>query len=217
MTIATTHRRGASEGSRTPSSNPASPQDHQAFLLGDYVRDRIDFRVERLGILFELGEEDKEDLRQRMYLELWRAWRRFNPEASCRETFATRVLDCLFKYLLRGNLNRQQRECDSPLAFDDVTDGFEPVVNEVRGGARDEQALRELRLDIEAVIDGMPERLQRVCRTLMVYSGREAARRLGIGKSSLYRARASIRKRFEAAGIRGFLDEAGTDSPRLQM
>ena len=218
MKSTTFDRRAVSHDRETP---PLPPQQQAGKLPAErlidrYVLDRIEFRVRRLTIQFDLSEDDQDDYRQDMVVELLSAFDRFDPGKSKRETFVNRVLDKFVKYAIRTRCTHQRRACDSPLGLDDVCLGFQPVVNEARAGELDEQDRRQLRLDMAPAINGMPERLQRVCRLLMEFSPAEAAERLGICRQSIYRNIAEIRRHLAAAG----LDRSGigaTDSPQVQM
>jgi len=178
--------------------------------------DRIDFRVRRLADQFDLSGDDQQDLRQDMVLELLGAFERFDPVKAKRETFVNRVLDKFVKYVTRIRCTNLRRTCESPIGFGDVDDGYEPVVNEAAAGQLDEQARCELRIDMDAAIATMPERLQRVCRMLMQFDAAEAAKRLGICRQSIYRNMAEIRRYLAAAGLTPAEDGA-TDSTQVQM
>ena len=176
-----------------------SPTD-TSHLIDDYALARIDFRVRQLRFQFDLSDEDQEDLRNDMVVELLSAFKRFDPDKSKRETFINRVLDRFVLYVTRQRCTQQRRASDSPIGFDDVSAGFQPTINDPRRGESNEQDLRELRLDLPEVIAKLPDDLQQVCEVLARKSGRAAAKELGISKSSLYRAVADIRKHFISWG-----------------
>ncbi|MEX0653918.1 MAG: hypothetical protein WD534_12735 [Phycisphaeraceae bacterium] len=177
-------------------------------FIDDYALDRIDFRVRQLRFQFDLSDEDQEDLRNDMVVELLSASKRFDPDKSKRETFINRVLDRFVLYVTRQRCTQQRRASDSPIGFDDVSAGFQPTVNDTRRGEPNEQDLRELRLDLPEVIAKLPGDLQQVCEVLTRKSGRAAAKELGLSKSSLYRAIAEIREHFISRGYPGFSGNA---------
>ncbi|NLF33253.1 MAG: hypothetical protein GX591_20500 [Planctomycetes bacterium] len=181
--------------------------------IDDYALTEIDFRLRRLGRQFGLSDHDLEDIRQDMVIELWSAQKRFNPRKARRRTFISRVLDRFVLYLTRQLCTRQRRPAENAVSFDDLDSRFEPRVNNTNPGELDEQALRELQLDVATLIDRLPADLQPVCRVLMHTPGRAAARELGIGKSTLYRAIAEIRTHFTAMGYCGFPVDAWDTLP----
>lgn len=184
--------------------------------IDDYALSRINFRVRRLTCQFDLSEDEQGDYRQDMMVELLSAFERFDPSKATRETFINRVLDRFVKYAIRARFTRLRRTCDSPLGFEDVSIGFEPVVNEARAGEKDEQARRELRLDMAVVMARMPARLRRMCRLLMKFGATETARKLGICRQSIYRNFAEIREYMIGAGLVE-IENSATKTARLQM
>lgn len=218
MTRTTSDRREALNGFGTPSStsnnvaSTSSPDD-----LDQYALDRIDFRTRELTLCFNLSQEEQDDLRHDMAAEVLQALRRFDQDLASRRTFINRVLDRFVLHTKRARCTRMRRPWEAPVGLDDVYIGFEPVVNDPPAGERDEQDLRELRLDIQQVMARMPEKLQKIAIVLMTCSGREAAEELGIGTSSLYRAIERIRQHFIEAGYSGTPDDGGTLSGQLQM
>jgi len=211
-------RRAAADGRRTSTSHPqqqaTKPSPEQ--WIDDYALERIDFRVRQLAGRFDLSQDDKEDLRQDMVVELLTALDRFDPDRSKRETFISRVLDKFVRYTARTLSTHQRRASDSPLGLEEVALGFQPVVNDPRDGQLNEQDRRQLRLDMAKAIARMPERLRRICRLLTEYSPAEAAERLGVCRQSIYRNIAEIRRHLAAAGL-GPSENNATDSPQVQM
>jgi len=185
-------------------------------VIDDYALARIDYRVRQLGILFDLPEHRKDDIRQDMVIELIRAFRRFDPVIAKWETFVCRVLDRFVKYISRTEGTRRRRACTNPVGFDDVRKGFSPVANDPRKGELSEQGRRELRADVALIISRMPERLQRICRALMTFGATDAAEQLGICRQSIYRNIAEIREHFVRAGV-GFPENSATNPGQLQM
>jgi len=187
-------------------SDTTQKHHHVQNPIDDYALARIDFRVSKLRSQFDLSEHDQEDMRNDMVVELLQAFDRFDPLKSKRETFINRVLDRFVLYVMRQRCTQMRRSCDSPRGFDDVSTGFQPCGNDPAHGERDEQGYRDLRLDLPDVIALLPEDLQRICHVLKHKSGRAAAKELGIGKSTLYRAVADIREHFRKLGYAGVGD-----------
>jgi len=185
-------------------------------VVDDYALARIDHRVRCLAKRFDLREDQQEDFRQDMVVELLSAFARFSPKKAKRETFINRVLDRFVKHTIRAKYARQRRACDNPIRLDNIAPGFQPVVNDPRAGELSEQGQRDLRLDLAAAISRMPCRLQRVCRLLMASRPAEAAGRLGIRRQSIYRNIAEIRACLTEAGLE-ISKNTATNSLRLQM
>ncbi len=185
-------------------------------LIDEYVLERIAFRLRRLAKQFNLTEDEQEDYRQDMVVELLSAFERFDPGKAKRETFVNRVLDKLVKYATRTRCTHRRRACDSPIGFEGIAPGYQLVVNDTCAGELDEQGRRELRLDVKVVMARMPERLRGVCRLLMEFDPTAAARELGICRQSIYRNIAEIRRYLTAAAL-GMSQNGATHSPQVQM
>ncbi len=193
-------------------SNQTNPET----VIDDYALARIDYRVRQLAKRFNLPEDQQEDCRHDMVVELLSAFQRFNPDKAKRETFINRVLDRFVKYTTRVRCTHRRRPSDSPIHFDDIASGYQPIINDPPTGQLDEQGQCELRLDMDTAIARMPGRLQRVCRFLMEFRPAEAAERLGICRQSIYRNISEIREYLTGAGL-GMSENGATNSPRLQM
>ena len=220
MNRTSSDRREASSGFETPSVPTPSTAvsdglDHP--VIDQYAMDRIDYRVRELTACFDLSQDEQDELRNDMVVEVLQAFPRFDPDKAKRETFINRVLDRFVKYMKRVRCTRMRRAWESPLGLDDVHAGFAPVVNDPRRGEPDEQALRELRIDVRDRLDRMPEKLRHVAEVLMTRSGRQAMRELHVGKTTLYRYIARIRQYFVDGDEQENPAEGGTLSPRLQM
>jgi RNA polymerase sigma-70 factor (ECF subfamily) len=181
-----------------------------------YAMERIEYRLRVMSTWWDLSEQEKQDYRHDMVVQLLKAMRRFDPARAKRETFINRVLDRYVKYIVRTRSAKQERPCETPIQFDDIAPGFEPVVNDPPGGHGNEQSHRELRLDLEAAIARMPGRLQRVCELLKVYTPVEAAAQLGMIRQSFYPIMREIRRKLSLAGIKIPKNNL-TESGQLQM
>ncbi len=190
MKITTSDRRAASIGCETPSSH----------LVDDYALARIDYRVGRLVQAFHLRADEADDLRQDMIVELIKALTRHDPTQSQRKTFITRALDRRYLHVARHLGNRQKHESMHPTPISRLP-GFSPTVNDTHKGQRSEAERVDLALDLGDILPTLPPRLQRVCEELRSYKPSEAARRIGMHRSTMYRAIEEIRRHFVAAGL----------------
>jgi len=206
----TSPQREAQQGFGTSPSHLQANSDGEA-VIDDYALARIDYRVRQLWLQFDLSEQDQEDVRNDMVVELLQAMKRFNPAKSKRETFINRVLDRFVLYIMRQRCTQMRRACDSPLGFEDVSVGFQPCGNDPGQGETSEQDIDDLRLDLEPVISQLPEGDQEVARLLMIYPSSEVAERIGVHRCSMSRIIARIRKHFTNAGV-GVSDEARNTS-----
>lgn len=203
MINVTTHRRAATSGRRTLSPHPQQQAANQPPdpVFDAYVKDRIDFRVSQLTLGFNLSEDDQDDYRATMVVEVYSAMKRFDPQKAKRETFVNRVLDRYVLYATRTRCNQMKQPCLNPIGFAEIGETFEPTSNDARKGEMNEAKRTDLRMDVEMVIDRMPKRLQQAARLMMHTSPADAAREMGIHPCSIYRLMDQIRTYFVDAEL----------------
>ena len=187
----------------TQPSAAFTPSD-QTCPIDDYALDRIDFRVEQLREQFDLSDEDQEDIRHDMVVQLLNAFKRFNPDLAKRETFINRVLDRYVPYIMRRCCTQMRRDSDTPMGFDDVATGFQPCSNVPNQGQLDEQEQIELRIDVQCAISQLAKRDQHVARLLMVYSIPEVADLIGVHRCSMGRIISELQIRLHRLNSKKF-------------
>jgi len=176
------------------------PQNSPTDFLDDYAMERIEFRARQLAQQYK-GCGDWEDLRQDMVVELLEAAPRFDPEKASRETFIARVLDRFEIDLYRQHARDQEVQC---VSLDDpsIQRDFLEDCSSVMEPSGQEQTDRIS--DIESVIADLPSELAEACSFLKHYSFSETARRLDIGRGTLYRRVEAIQRHFARAGYDDF-------------
>lgn len=156
-----------------------------------------------------------DDLIQDMSLALLeQARKNFDPERARWSTFVTTVLRLVVVSLRRKQATEQsQAEGDvgslNVLIHDE--DGHQselgPTISEeehrtgLGAGFVSHTDQVELALDVQAVVDGLPEELREICELLKTHSLAEISRRLDMPMSTLKRRVAQLRERFQAAGL----------------
>ncbi len=207
MKITTCNRRAADIGRETFSSH----------LIDDYVLKRIDYRSRQLAIKFRLSDDRRDDLAQAMVVELLKAATRFDPDGSATwHTYACRSLDLAVKKLTQDECRKRQRKAGKAILFSQLPDGCLSAAKNPAHTVEDGLALLKLKMDVEVVLARMPQRLERVCRLLMVLSPTEAAKVLGIHRNSIYRLIAQIRAYFMDPRM-GFCESSAADSAAVWM
>lgn len=167
-----------------------------------YVRDRIDYRVDRLVEKFHLDPSDRDDLSQDLALMLVQAMPRYDAARAKWRTFVCRVLNRRYRHILRG-LMAAENGGPVTMGFGDFGEDFEETLVDP-ASVRDATIDADLRMDVEAAIASMPERLQVVARLLMIHSPSATAAILGVSPAAITRAMARIREHFREAGLQEF-------------
>jgi|GEM_PF-2536568 len=168
-----------------------------------YVRDRIDYRVDRLVHKFHLPDSERDDLVQDLLTVLVQAMPRYNARRAQWKTFICRVLNRRYQHILR-KLLAPQNGAPSMTAFSDFGDDYEESLVDPATAGGDPHAADDLRMDMDTAISTMPERLQVIARLLMVHSPSAVARIMGTSPAAITRAMARIRAHFEEAGLAEF-------------
>ncbi len=168
-----------------------------------YVQDRIAFKVDRILEKFGLDDSERDDLAQDLLMSLVQGVGRYDGKRTRWKTFLSRILDRRYRHILRKLLAPYSGVATRPLGVDDIADGFdETIIDPAMTG--EPFAAENLRMDVEAVICAMPERLQIICRLLMVNPPAGTARFLGVSPAAITRAIHRIRPYFERAGLELF-------------
>jgi RNA polymerase sigma-70 factor (ECF subfamily) len=160
-----------------------------------------------------LTSNDREDLEQELMIDLLQRMRRFNPARAKKTTFMARIVErhiatilearhaqCRDWRLCRVSLNtpHENDKGDTRELIDRVdSEGSlytcEPETRESAAG--------NLRMDIERVLDTLPEDLRDLCERLRQSNMAEIARETGVARTTLYDKLTRIREAFRQAGL----------------
>jgi len=178
-----------------PREGSALPAD----LIDDYVAERIDFRVRELASALHLSDDQREDMRQDLIVELLQAAERYRSDVSRWHTMACRVIDLYSRHLSRQIRTQRVRESGRPLKCLTRCPGDREsyAPNEVADDFAEGAATR---LDIEEIISQMPPRLQELCNHLKYLTPPKAAAKMGIHPNSVYRLLDEAKRHFIRAG-----------------
>lgn len=141
---------------------------------------------------------DKDDLRQNVYVSLFEAYRRYDPQRSSQNTFQDRVIRrCLREQLsgLRWRKNRGER------SLSDCVGEREPVHNDVRSGELRRNEKSVFQSEVRNVIDTLPRDLRRCCELLMFYTPQEVGEKMKMPQVYVLRKMAKIRSAFCKSGL----------------
>ena len=174
----------------------------------DYVNDRINYRVDRLVAKVGFPDDERDDLVQDLLLALVQAVPLYNAKRSRWKTFVCAILNQRYRHLLRQRLTREnaaQAGINSGIlsmtGFGDIADDYEDSIVDPHTAANDPFVASDARMDLNAALATMPQRLQAIARLLMVHSPSEVARLLGRSPATVTRLIGQIREHFQAAGL----------------
>lgn len=187
---------GSEDDPAPPFSKPEPAFCLDDFIVSPQVVNAISYRAYRLAHLFGFSSHDIEDIIQSFNLELCRAFNQYDPSRSKAITFASRVLDRAYQYFLRTQIN-EHRRAHKPVNLSENNPRLWACISEPDLSMYDE----EIREGIYDRIRTLPSELQITAMLLRHCSGRDVAKYLEIGKSTLFRRRDRIREHFVNAGF----------------
>jgi RNA polymerase sigma-70 factor, ECF subfamily len=181
-------------------SNPRSLHDYDP-AIAELIRSK----AARLFGSTKLNPQDVEDLLQECRLELNRKLGRFDPDRGDPDAFVARVLRNFLANLLRNRLaRRRDPRCVKSLCRNDRDGSFrDPADDRLRPHPRLDEA--ELRCDVRVAINSLPPNLRDLAVRLMDRSVSQAARELGVPRTTLHSLLRKLRAVFERHDLRDYL------------
>ncbi len=193
-------------------------QANQKQRVSDYAAELIRCKARQLVGKAGLTRDDVEDLEQEMTLDLLLRLPKFDPNKAAHTTFVARVIERKISKLIRDRKRekRDHRRASGSLN-EPIVDGESGTTERVhtisqdvvdvrhrrRDRTREEEA--KLRFDVSLVLRELPEDLQAVASQLMGETITEAAKSLGVPRSTLYGAIDRLRSVFRKAGLQHYL------------
>jgi len=186
--------------------------------LSDYAIRHIRHRARQLARTEGFAAQDIEDIRQDLIVDLLERLPKFDPAKATCNTFVARIIDRKVATLIRDRScekrDPRREECSLNECIDDGEGGSVEHIQTIAAEeadrwlgrqARPDQETVELALDVEAVINRLPDNLRRLCELLKTGSIADAARAMGVPRTTLNDHVKKLREVFEAAGLRDYL------------
>ncbi len=171
----------------------SSPADSE--FLSDSAAQRINFRVARLGCKFCLSRADQKDLRQDFWMILIRAARRYDPTRCPLDRYITMVLNVRYKFHVREFKHARKAQVINAISLEDVGEQITAFI--VDPAAELTLAQIDTALDVQHVLQTLPAQDKHICQMVMTSkSPYEAAQRLGVFPSAVYRTLKRLRPVF---------------------
>ena len=181
--------------------------------INDYAEELIHHKARQLVGTAGFTRDDIEDMEQEMRLDLLERLPKFDPNKATYNTFVSRLVDRKISNLIRHRTQEMRDfRCEEGSIHDVVECGDEKV-ERIETVTQDEQDFRlgkhirsaqerrDLKLDIPLVLSKLPPELRKPAELLQTMSITEAARELGIPRSTLYDRIARLRCIFEDMGL----------------
>ena len=192
--------------------------NHKQQEISEYAATVIRCKARQLVGKAGFRKHDIEDIEQEMTLDLLSRLPKFDPDKAAHSTFVARVIERKISKLIRhrrqemrdyrreacslnelvmnGDGETTERACTVDQDEADIHAGR-------RSRTREDEA--HLRLDVSLVLSGLPDDLRAVAEHLMTETVTEAAKSLGVPRTTLYGAIGRLRQIFEDEGLREYL------------
>ncbi|GIW56683.1 MAG: hypothetical protein KatS3mg082_3087 [Nitrospiraceae bacterium] len=172
-------------------------------VLDRFTRGIIRRKIKQLVGRAGFTRQDREDLEQELILRLLQSLHLFDPEQAHRNVFVTTVIERAVAMILRERLARKRnggtvQSLDH--AHEKAGDATEPV-----DPRRSHEEQINLATDLAEVLAKLPHDLRALAERLKTQSLSQAAREMGIPRSTLQRQVQRLRRCFEDAGLRIYL------------
>jgi len=162
---------------------------------------------------------DRLDIEQDLMIELTERLPTYDPDRASEEAFITWVVLQRIADLIRSQRTKKRRIDVEATSLNDLVYVSESGSKEEQWATLDNEIFQEftgsdtkshneridLEIDLERVMNGLPEDLNRLCEFLSKYSISETARRLGVSRTSLYKSIHELHEAFEQAGMKDYL------------
>jgi DNA-directed RNA polymerase specialized sigma24 family protein len=168
----------------------------------------------RLSHRLRFAHIDCEDIQQELILDLMERCEKFNPSKARSRTFFTRILCHKAAGILRFELRKKRRPSNGHCLPQDYVTPCVSNTDEEDMESRDCQGLDDvpcsyqeidLPLDIQTVIDNLPEPLCSICKQLESGSIADVCRELGLSKHAWWKLLRELRQHFVEAGVHGYV------------
>ena len=163
-------------------------------------------------------EQDRDDLRQELFMRLLQSLPLFKPDVAHRNRFITAVVERHVATILRNRraAKRDDRRVTSlnisievngegPTELSETISDRE-LDSRLGRNRRSDEELADLALDLAAAIEGLPESRRTLLELRKTKSMSEAARELGIPRTTLNEWMRRIRKHFEKTGLTDYFE-----------
>ena len=183
--------------------------------VNEYAANVIRYKARQLVGKAGFTESDRDDLEQEMMLDVIARLPKFDPNKATQKTFVARIIERKISKLIRhrtSEMRDYRREAFSLNASIEDGDGgsvergdlvsqenVDPTVAVNSRTGVDEMAFLH---DLQSVLSGLPDHLRRLCKILKTGTVSDAAREMGIPRTTLNDHVRKLRSLFEEAGLK---------------
>lgn len=187
--------------------------------LTDYALELVHYKAHQLIGKFGIKHCDVDDIKQDLILDLLERLPKFDPAKAQYNTFVARIVERKISNMYRTRkTEKRDRRRESCSINGWVGDGQGGTIERVATMSQDEHDLRtdkyerpsseraDLQLDLKEVLSDLPVELRTAAELLMSMRPAQAARELGIPRSTFYETHlAQLRDVFKKRGLDAYM------------
>ncbi|MEX0718029.1 MAG: sigma-70 family RNA polymerase sigma factor [Planctomycetaceae bacterium] len=160
---------------------------------------------------------DRADLEQEMKLRVWKRFPQFDPAKAHWNAFVTTVVERHCASILQRARRRKRVDSITSASLSELVENWDDELVELGDviGPEDRERMigryvdgfedqSELKLDVAEVMERLPEDLRRLCDLLKIHNVAEAARELGLPRTTVSSMVSRLRQAFVFAGFDDF-------------
>ncbi len=186
--------------------------------VNEYAANVIRYKARQLVGKAGFTESDRDDIEQELMLDVITRLPKFDANKATQKTFVARIIERKISKLIRhrtSEMRDYRREAFSLNASIEDGDGgsvergdlvsqenVDPTVAVNSRTGVDEMAFLH---DMQSVLSGLPDHLRRLCEILKTGTVSDAAREMGVPRTTLNDHVRKLRSLFEDAGLREYL------------
>jgi RNA polymerase sigma factor (sigma-70 family) len=195
--------------------------DHE--LTKGFAAKLIRRKAKQLAARAGFTKADRQDLEQEMKLRVWQRLPQFDPSKAHWNAFVTTIVERHAATILQRarrtkrfednphvSLSELVEDCDNVLV--ELAETIGPQHKELLTGRYVDTAenLSDLKLEVEEVVAALPDDLRRLCELLKFHNVKDAAREMGIPRTTASSMVARLRAIFIEAGFEDFLPDSSS-------
>lgn len=182
-------RRTASPIGANQDSTPHTPNDPDTSWFDHFAQQRLDYHAERLACRYRLSKDDTQDIRQELLLRVHRKQRDYDPRRSNPHTFTSRAFDWAAAEV-------ERELCRDRTRGKRLWAARRHLIQRAswRRGPCPPPGSKTAMTELLEAIDRLPDEQRELAMCLMTGTPTQAARTLGVNRSTVYRRLNQLRE-----------------------
>ena len=184
-----------------------------------FTRDLVERKARRLVGKYGFTEIDRDDIEQNIYMRVLQSWPNYKADEGHHHCFVTAVIERYVANIVRDRCAAKRYDGATVLLSTPLTEASGEslsVSHAISDGAKDrhlgrrrrtDTELSQLRLDLAAAIDALPDQLKQLVELRKTLTITEIAEKFSVARTTVSSWFRKIREHFEEAGLAEYFEE----------